>query len=43
MEQSGAHPVDEEANTAVLGFNEHQTFMVLGRRLKQEEELALAI
>ena len=39
LERSGAHPVDEEANTEVLGFNKHQTFMVLGRRLKQEEDL----
>ena len=41
LEQSGARPVDEEANAEVLGFNKHQTFMALGRRLKQEEELAL--
>ena len=39
LEQSGAHPVDEKANTEVLGFNKHQTFMALGRRLKQEEDL----
>ena len=42
LEQSGARPVDEEANAEVLGFNKHQTFMALGRRLKQEEEHALA-
>ena len=41
VEQSEARPVDEEANAEVLGFNKHQTFMALGRRLKQEEEIAL--
>ena len=41
LEQSGARPVDEEANAEVLGFNKHQTFTALVRRLKQEEELAL--
>ena len=35
------HPVDETTSTEVLGFNEHQTFTALGRRLKQEEEPAL--